>query len=329
MKKRLLITSIVMMLVVAVALSTATYAWFTSNTQVTANHVILTAATMEGDALLISHAGDNTDLSQEINLVTNGDYRLYPATPNSESTFTSTIAQSGFMNLEVDGSNTAKSTNISNPNKSYYTDTFYIYNKGFTPVTITPTVSIYYNADNGASYDAARSVRVAIIEKVGTAVSSSSVTLGSAVLKNIYEFDDSATATEAVYSHPDSFVAGMTYYSDDAGTAYSGETITASNFAANKASLYILTGNKCTAKNGALGTYGASTTDDPATANSAYTNAGITYTAANYTAIAAPASGTYVANQYTIVVWLEGWDAQCTNAMSAGLFRIGVTFQKA
>ena len=35
MKKRLLITSIVMMLVVAVALSTATYAWFTSNAGVT------------------------------------------------------------------------------------------------------------------------------------------------------------------------------------------------------------------------------------------------------------------------------------------------------
>ena len=54
MKKRLLITSIVMMLVVAVALSTATYAWFTSNDQVTANTVSLTAATSTESALGIA-----------------------------------------------------------------------------------------------------------------------------------------------------------------------------------------------------------------------------------------------------------------------------------
>ena len=44
MKKRLLITSIVMMLVVAVALSTATYAWFTSNAKVDAAALTLKAS---------------------------------------------------------------------------------------------------------------------------------------------------------------------------------------------------------------------------------------------------------------------------------------------
>jgi len=51
MKKRLLLTSIVMMLVVSVALSTATYAWFTSNAQVTASTVTLTAESSGGTAL--------------------------------------------------------------------------------------------------------------------------------------------------------------------------------------------------------------------------------------------------------------------------------------
>lgn len=51
MKKKLLLTSIVMMLVVAVALSTATYAWFTSNAQVTASTVTLTAESGAGVAL--------------------------------------------------------------------------------------------------------------------------------------------------------------------------------------------------------------------------------------------------------------------------------------
>ena len=57
MKKRLLITSIVMMLVVAVALSTATYAWFTSSTEVTASTVTLTAQTNSAAALGIGWTG--------------------------------------------------------------------------------------------------------------------------------------------------------------------------------------------------------------------------------------------------------------------------------
>ena len=58
MKKRLLITSIVMMLVVAVALSTATYAWFTSNAGVTASSVQLTAASNAGASIGIAWEND-------------------------------------------------------------------------------------------------------------------------------------------------------------------------------------------------------------------------------------------------------------------------------
>ena len=57
MKKRLLITSIVMMLVVAVALSTATYAWFTNSNSVTASSVSLTAKTSDNTALGIGWSG--------------------------------------------------------------------------------------------------------------------------------------------------------------------------------------------------------------------------------------------------------------------------------
>ena len=57
MKKRLLITSIVMMLVVAVALSTATYAWFTQNASVTASTVTMTAGTADGQSISIGWLG--------------------------------------------------------------------------------------------------------------------------------------------------------------------------------------------------------------------------------------------------------------------------------
>ena len=59
MKKRLLITSIVMMLVVAVALSTATYAWFTSNANVTASTISMTASTSTAPSLGISWVDGN------------------------------------------------------------------------------------------------------------------------------------------------------------------------------------------------------------------------------------------------------------------------------
>ena len=79
MKKRLLITSIVMMLVVAVALSTATYAWFTSNTQVTASTVTMTAATNENDSIFIKWDGG----SYEKDIVTTKSYSsLSPMIPN-------------------------------------------------------------------------------------------------------------------------------------------------------------------------------------------------------------------------------------------------------
>ena len=65
MKKRLLITSIVMMLVVAVALSTATYAWFTSSAAVTASTVSLTASSNSGASIGIAWgtAGESTSIT--------------------------------------------------------------------------------------------------------------------------------------------------------------------------------------------------------------------------------------------------------------------------
>ena len=51
MKKRLLIVSAVMIFVVSITLSTATYAWFTSNSTVTATSVTLTAESSDSTAL--------------------------------------------------------------------------------------------------------------------------------------------------------------------------------------------------------------------------------------------------------------------------------------
>ena len=85
MKKRLLITSIVMMLVVAVALSTATYAWFTSNASVTANSISMTAATNTLDALGIGW-GEGSTGTAGTQITSNVAGVLAPMAPKSLST---------------------------------------------------------------------------------------------------------------------------------------------------------------------------------------------------------------------------------------------------
>ena len=319
MKKRLLITSIVMMLVVAVALSTATYAWFTSNTTVTADAVLLTASTMAEDAILISHAANNTDTTQAITLTAQGTDRLYPATPIDNTMFSTNFASLGeedFKNLLIDGTNTANDTSITSVNKSYYSDTFYIYNKGFSAVTIAPTVNITYGT-TGAEGDAARSVRIAIIEKKGTQVSTGNIEFGAATLKNIYEFS-SETVNTISDSNPGSFDNTKVY----ANAEKEIQTVTAENFETLQSTIYEVTGYKSVATAAALNVYGV-------TGEGPYTQGSLTFTNSAFQSIAAADSGYYVANQYTVVVWYEGWDAQCTNAMSAGAIRVDLSFQKA
>ena len=79
MKKRLLITSIVMMLVVAVALSTATYAWFTSNDTVSASTVTLTAESNGGAALGIGWVDGTTGTT----ITANAAASYNPMVPNA------------------------------------------------------------------------------------------------------------------------------------------------------------------------------------------------------------------------------------------------------
>ena len=88
MKKRLLITSIVMMLVVAVALSTATYAWFTSNSYVTASTISLTAATNDADAIAIKW--DTGTYGTAIS-TTKAYTDLAPMIPNEVTVHTTTL----------------------------------------------------------------------------------------------------------------------------------------------------------------------------------------------------------------------------------------------
>lgn len=105
MKKRLLITSIVMMLVVAVALSTATYAWFTSNSSVTASTIKLTAATSNESALGIGWIGTSAygTASNSITADAAGTYQPMVPAALAAGTTPSTVGFEGATIKSVNG----------------------------------------------------------------------------------------------------------------------------------------------------------------------------------------------------------------------------------
>ena len=105
MKKRLLITSIVMMLVVAVALSTATYAWFTSATEVTATSINMTAGTSQSSALGIAWAqgASNSDYGTTITAAapsTNQTGGFQPAAPVQLNVATAPVFKTQYIDAQ-------------------------------------------------------------------------------------------------------------------------------------------------------------------------------------------------------------------------------------
>ena len=319
-----------MMLVVAVALSTATYAWFTTSTNVSAEAVVLTAATMDGEAILITHNANGTEASNQITLTSAGTSTLYPATPNTATAFTTftsdSIANIGanFQNLLQDGTGKYTVPTLTGTDVSYYKDTFYVFNKGFQSTTLEATVKINYDPVDTTSAMAAKSARIAIIERVPSAEvainSSIATNMSTYSLVGIWQFNGNlAEASYTALDNEATFSATTNYYTESAGV-YTKANVTSSNFDELKSSLYTSDQKQNTAANGATGDYGATVSSDT------YVNTQLTFTESGFSAIGAATSGNQIANEYTVVVWLEGWDADCTNQITSGVFSVELAF---
>lgn len=153
MKKRLLITSIVMMLVVAVALSTATYAWFTSNNRVEASSLTLKASVSEGSSLSIGWLGGDsgTSISSDVYDVLQP---MAPAALTVNSTkseglqfYSSTIREEESQFVFNGGSAAFKDTNDTtvDNNKTYYTfNTHGAYFEVVSEPAANPATAGYY-----------------------------------------------------------------------------------------------------------------------------------------------------------------------------------------
>ena len=172
MKKRLLITSIVMMLVVAVALSTATYAWFTSNASVTASQVTLTAATNEAASLGIGWTATGEFLP-EIEATSPSGSTFAPAIPaalinnttESDVAFATQFAtpdENGDM-VWLDDGDTANPYVWTNGEQT----SFFV--KNLSPANTISTVTLtatFTDIDTDDDIDAAALLRVGVVKKV-------------------------------------------------------------------------------------------------------------------------------------------------------------------
>ena len=219
MKKRLLITSIVMMLVVAVALSTATYAWFTSNTSVTASTVTMTAGTSASSALGISWTksagtpGQPAFNSHYGTVVNPYEYSgtLQPAAPNalasSDPTFYTAFinAQGAFLANGVE-TPVFRFANNSSSSAEGYSNLIHVANlaqSGSVGVTITATITGHFVAITSAEDTDTTNYDYYDADKALIASPGSSVSTGYKVAKNnaaalvrIAVFEVSTTTTD-------------------------------------------------------------------------------------------------------------------------------------
>ena len=151
MKKRLLITSIVMMLVVAVALSTATYAWFTQNAAVTAQTVTMTAGVADGQSISIGWLGDEVKGTLLTATAGSALQPMAPTTDLSESTAATAAFTGALVNLSGNFVSAGVSRDPYTWKNAEGTTAFYINNDSNSqPVAINVAIaSIANNATNG------------------------------------------------------------------------------------------------------------------------------------------------------------------------------------
>jgi hypothetical protein len=184
-RRRVLISSVAMLLVALVALSTATFAWFTTSTTTTASG--LNVKTVKSSELVISKS--DRAWGQTINYAQN-DKVLRPASSsNGENWFSATAATKGEF------TRTGDFTSVNSEKGSYvFVEELNIANKGEAAVqNVTISVS---NFDNKYG-------RIALVPVTDQGVQLNGATYGEAFLANIYDtegetYDAASGATTVV-----------------------------------------------------------------------------------------------------------------------------------
>ena len=137
-RKKVLVSSVAMMMVATVSLGSATYAWFTSNTTTKANG--LNVKTIKSSELVISKS--DRDWGQEVLYGQTGNTLRPVSTANGTAWFAGTAATKTNYDIATDGTYTT----VTGQSGYYFTEELNIANKGSAAVeNVTITIGNFNN----------------------------------------------------------------------------------------------------------------------------------------------------------------------------------------
>ena len=174
-RKRMLLSSIAMLLVALVALGSATYAWFTIQRTVTADTMNVTAVAQKGIEITIN----NRDFTTATQHFTTGNYEANPVSWSSDMTKTSFLPAGEVTNADgtytgtykagasVPGAETGSGTEAKKN-----ADNFTVYRVGVRSASNTQGTATPYHIDAAITVtgDAANYARVALYDETTSSV---------------------------------------------------------------------------------------------------------------------------------------------------------------
>jgi hypothetical protein len=215
MKKSMFITTLAMVVVLVVALSTATFAWYSANTNVNVDATVLQSATTNAASLALSHSNNGSAASGiSADLVLNSE-SIGPMVPQLASGWVP-----GTVAINGEGEATASSQTVTTYDSfsdAFITASVDANGKFLTNATTASPATMATSSIDGAA--AAAGLYVVNTNNANTASVTVAVTIASTVYKS------AGTITE--------FAQNTTYYTR------SGDTFTVANAYAENTNYYI------------------------------------------------------------------------------------------
>lgn len=203
MRKKMLLSSIAMLMVATVSLGSATYAWFTSSTSATASGINVT--TTKTSSLQISSKAQTWGST----VTYNETKTLYPASTSNFTVWKQTEATSTTDGTAKSDAPITDATNVDGGNQYYVAEMLNIKNAAETGGANVGNISVKVQVGNGAGKDYVRFALVPVTTKptAGTIGTPSPASGKSGV---DYIFADAATEYNAINATGDAFDAAVT-----------------------------------------------------------------------------------------------------------------------
>jgi len=243
MKKRLLITSIVMMLVVAVALSTATYAWFSTNKSVTGTGMTVTAQSNAASLQIQNSSGSSSNDAKTSAAAATTAKSIYPVDYKSIATNGTitwgTATSSDPTSVNYTGKNDLASVESANVGSYVWSDTFDLWMADTTSGGTATNLILSAVSVTGTTSSVGAALRVLVVGADGamlwynTGASENSTALSGGI--SVINYKESQTAPTSLVASISNGIANKTtvtvyiYYcgNDDSVKTTTAQSLTA------------------------------------------------------------------------------------------------------